>query len=96
MTTNARAALAIARRALIPVRPPLLALAGLAIAVAGLGLDAIVHISAAGVHHHEVGFSVQEHGAHLVGLIGMVLALAGIVINGARRGDHTRSARKEL
>lgn len=94
--TSPRAALATARRALIPVRPPLLALAGLAIAVAGLGLDTFVHLSAAGVHHHEAGFSVPEHGAHLAGLIGMVLALAGIVINGARRGDHTRNARKEL
>ena len=80
MTSKAVAALASARRALIPVRPPLLALAGLAIAVAGLGLDTFVHLSAAAVHQHEASFSVQEHGAHLVGLIGMVLALAGIVL----------------
>ena len=69
---------------LVPVRPPLLALIGIGIAIAGLGLDALVHLTAVEAHQHEVGFSLQEHGAHLVGLIGMVVALAGVVIDGVR------------
>ena len=77
-------------RVLVPHRPPLLTLLGVAIAIAGLGLDAVVHLSAA-AHHHDTGFSLTEHGAHLVGLIGMVVALAGIVISGAHRGHATVS-----
>jgi hypothetical protein len=76
---------------LVPTRPPLLALLGVAIALVGLGADAIVHLGAAEAHHHEIGFSLEEHGAHLVGLIGMTVALAGVVIDGARR-----PRRKEL
>lgn len=75
-------------RVLVPHRPPLLTLLGVAIAIAGLGLDAAVHLSAA-ANHHETGFSLTEHGAHLVGLIGMAVAMAGIVISGARRGRHS-------
>jgi hypothetical protein len=76
-------------RVLVPRRPPLLTLLGVAIAIAGLGLDAAVHLTAA-AHHHDAGFSVTEHGAHLVGLTGMVVALAGIVIHGVRRGlEHS-------
>ena len=48
-------------------------------------------LAGAEAHHHEIGFSLQEHGAHLMGLIGMVVALAGVVIDGARR-----PRRKEL
>lgn len=77
-------------RVLVPHRPPLLTLLGIAIAIAGLGLDAAVHLSAA-AHHHETGFSLAEHGAHLVGLTGMVVALAGVVISGAGRGRATTS-----
>ncbi len=71
-------------RRLVPVRPPLLTLVGVEIAVAGLVLDAAVHLSA-GAHHHQ-GFELSEHAAHLVGLIGMVVALAGIVIRGTQLG----------
>jgi hypothetical protein len=75
---------------IVPVRPPILALVGVAIALIGLGADTVVHLTA-GVeaHHHEIGFSLQEHGAHLVGLIGMVVALAGVVIDGARHGKES-------
>jgi hypothetical protein len=76
---------------ILPTRPPLLALLGVAIAVVGLGLDTVVHLTAPEAHHHDIGFSLQEHGAHLVGLIGMTVALAGVVIDGARR-----PRRKEL
>lgn len=68
----------------VPTRPPLLALIGVGIALVGLGLDTFVHLTAVEAHHHEVGFSLEEQGAHLVGLIGMVVALAGVVIDGAR------------
>ena len=75
---------------IVPTRPPLLALIGIGIAVAGLGLDTFVHLSAAAeAHHHEIGFSWEEHGAHLVGLIGMVIALAGVVIDGVRHGKES-------
>ena len=90
-------ALARARQLVIPVRPPLLALIGLAIAIAGLGLDAAVHLFAAAQpdHHHQVGFSVSEHGAHLLGLIGMVVALAGIVVHGVRTGRRGAHANRK-
>jgi hypothetical protein len=68
----------------LPTRPPLLALIGVGIALAGLGLDTFVHLTAVEAHHHAVGFSLEEQGAHLVGLIGMVVALGGVVIDGAR------------
>ena len=71
---------------LLPARPPLLALVGVAVAFAGLALDLFVHLTAT-VHQHEhaVGFSLGEHSAHLVGLAGMVIALAGVVLSGLRR-----------
>jgi hypothetical protein len=75
--------------ALVPVRPPILALVGVGIAIFGLGLDTVVHLTTVeAAHHHDVGFSLEEHGAHLVGLIGMVIALAGVVIDGVRRGKE--------
>jgi hypothetical protein len=76
-------------RLIVPTRPPLLALVGVAIAITGLGLDTFVHLTAVEAHHHEIGFSLQEQGAHLVGLIGMVIALAGVVIDGVRRGKES-------
>lgn len=86
MTARVAATLTRTARAVVPTRPPLLALIGVGIALLGLGLDTVVHLTAAvEPHHHEIGFSLQEHGAHLVGLIGMVIALAGVVIDGARR-----------
>lgn len=77
---------------LLPSRPPLLSLVGVAIAFAGLSLDVLVHLTAT-VHEHEhaVGFSLGEHGAHLVGLIGMVIALAGVVLSGLRRQPRLTS-----
>jgi hypothetical protein len=74
-------------------RPPLVSLLGLAVAVLGLALDAAVHLSAA-PHHHQMGFSPEEHGAHLVVLIGMLLILGGIVIDGARGLASRRAPRQ--
>jgi hypothetical protein len=79
-----------ALRLVVPSRPPVLALVGVAIAVAGLGLDVVVHLTAIS-HEHHAGFSLSEHGAHLIGLIGMVIALAGVVLSGARRGRRPSS-----
>lgn len=59
----------------------------------GLGLDLVVHtVFPAGPVIS--GFSIQQHGAHFVVLIGMVLVLAAIVIDG-RRHAAGRSARPE-
>jgi hypothetical protein len=69
-------------------RPPIISLFGLAVGAAGLALDTVVHLTAAPVHH-DAGFSPSEH-AHLVVLIGMVLVLAGIVIDGVRRNHEPR------
>jgi hypothetical protein len=68
----------------------LLSLLGLAVAATGLALDAVVHLSPVS-HHHQLGFSPEEHGAHLVVLIGMLLILGGIVLDGARRTPSRRA-----
>ena len=56
---------------------------GLLLMAAAGAFDAIVHL-ASGDHaaHHAFG---PEHAAHLLGVVGMVLVLAGVVIHGARR-----------
>jgi len=64
--------------------PPLTWLGAAAIAI-GLVLDLVVHALVPDLHDAVVaGFSVGEHAAHLVVLIGMVLVLAGIVADGSR------------
>jgi len=69
------------------IRPPLMSLLGVAVAVAGVALHLAVHLTAPadGHEHLHVGFSLSEHTAHLVVMLGMVLTLAGFVIDGARR-----------
>ncbi|HEX3219495.1 MAG TPA: hypothetical protein VHU77_05660 [Candidatus Limnocylindria bacterium] len=74
---------------IIPTRPPMAALIGVGIALLGLGLDIVVHLTSGEAHHEEIGFSWQENGAHLVGLIGMVVALAGVVIDGISHGKES-------
>jgi hypothetical protein len=68
-------------------RPPLLSLLGSAVAAAGLALDVAVHLAlpADGHEHLHAAFSPSEHTAHLVVMLGMVLILAGVVADGARR-----------
>jgi len=75
-------------------RLPLVMIIGLlAMAAAGV-LDVVVHLGSVGssghVGHHGV---VPEHLAHLVGVAGMVLVLAGVVIDGLRRQLRQRAAR---
>ena len=65
-------------------------LGGLVMA-AGLALDSYVHATTRVVPG---AFTAPQHGAHLVVLIGMVLLLAGVVIDGVRRSNG-RDARPE-
>lgn len=62
---------------------PALTRVGLLLMVAAGAFDVVVHL-AAGEHagHYRFG---PEHAAHLVGVVGMVLVLAGVVTDGARR-----------
>jgi hypothetical protein len=62
---------------------PLLSRAGLLMMVAAGAIDVIVHL-ASGDHAGHYGFGA-EHAAHLLGVVGMVLVLAGVVTYGARR-----------
>ncbi|HET7520857.1 MAG TPA: hypothetical protein VFK61_04875 [Candidatus Limnocylindria bacterium] len=79
-------------RWLIPTRPPLLSLVGVAVAFVGLGLDVLFHLTpAVHAHEHAVGFSLGEHSAHLIGLLGMLLALIGVMASGLRRHAHSTS-----
>ena len=68
-------------------RPPLLSLLGVAVIVAGVALDLVVHLAlpADGHQHVHAGFSPSEHTAHLVVMLGMTLPLGGVVVVGARR-----------
>ncbi len=69
-------------------------LGGFVIAI-GLLADALEHAVLAQAHLEvsSVGFSIGEHLAHLVVVVGMVLVLVGIVIDGAR--STRRSHRQE-
>ena len=80
---------------------PALSKLGAAAIVIGLALDLVEHTLVPHLHDAvAAGFSVGEHAAHLVVLIGMVLVLAGIVADGAhtaRRLDrHERSPRNAV
>ena len=64
--------------------------AGLAlIVVAGL-MDVVVQLVGTDAHAAHHGF-LPEHAAHLLGVIGMVLTLAGVLIHGARRQLNGRA-----
>ena len=71
---------------------PLLVRIGLAfMPVAFLG-DVAVHLLPA-AHQHHAGFAPQEHIAHLLGILAMVLVISGVIFDGVRR--H-RSRRRNL
>lgn len=64
---------------------PSLTRIGLLVMVAALVLDVAIHLAAdahAAHGHEHLG---PEHLVHLLGIVGMVLVLAGVVIHGARR-----------
>lgn len=70
---------------------PAVSRSGLVLMVAAAAIDVIVHATA-GEHAGHHGFG-PEHAAHLLGVVGMVLVLAGVVTYGARRQLRQRAAR---
>jgi hypothetical protein len=62
---------------------PLLMLLGLALMAVGGVLDVVIHVGP--IDHHAHGGFVSAHAAHVVGIAGMALVLASVVIHGARR-----------
>lgn len=67
---------------------PALSRLGLVVIVAAGVMDVVVHLlGSVPAHHH--GFAV-EHAAHLLGIVGMVLVMAGVVVHGARRKPGRR------
>jgi hypothetical protein len=62
---------------------PALSRVGLLLMVAAGAFDVVVHLTA-DEHAGHHGFGL-EHAAHLLGVVGMVLVLAGVVAYGARR-----------
>jgi hypothetical protein len=70
---------------------PWMARVGLAVMAAAFLGDVVVHLSPA--PHHPGEHGIEEHLAHLAGVVGMLLVLGGIALSGARR--H-RSARRSL
>lgn len=69
---------------------PLTMILGLVLMAAGGVLDVVIHLGPADHHAHEA--FVSAHGAHLVGIAGMALVLAGVVIHGARHQTRRRRA----
>ena len=66
-------------------RFPRISLAGGAVMIAGLLGDLIEHALIGHADEATIaGFPLEEHAAHLVVLVGMVLVLAGIVADGVR------------
>jgi hypothetical protein len=60
------------------------------IVIAGV-VDVVVHVFGTPAHAAHHGF-VPEHAAHVLGLGGMVLVLAGVVIHGVRRQLTSRAS----
>lgn len=70
------------------VRIPRISAAGIvAMVVAGVS-DVTIHLLTAGHHHAEAAWA---HGAHLLGIAGMVLVLVGLIAFGAQRSVGRRS-----
>jgi hypothetical protein len=72
-------------------RLPSLMLIGLLVMATGGALDVAMHIGATD-HAAHSGFAT-EHLAHVVGIAGMSLVLAGLVLHGARRHRRPRADR---
>jgi hypothetical protein len=70
-------------------RLPLVTRIGVLLLPVAAALDVFVHL-AAGEHAASGGHSGVEHMAHLLGVVGMVLVLAGVVAYGARRQLNRR------
>lgn len=70
---------------------PILSRIGLLLMLAAGALDVLVH-PASGDHAGHLRFA-PEHAAHLLGVVGMVLVLAGVVVDGARRQPRRTAAK---
>ena len=71
---------------------PALARAGLAMLAFGGLADLVAHLGLPAEAGHGHGFTSAEVEAHLVVLVGMVLTLLGVVIDGVRRAHLGRPA----
>ena len=71
-------------------RLPLAMILGLALMAVGGVLDIVIHLGPVDHDAHEA--FVSAHGAHLVGIAGMAIVLAGVVIHGARHQTRRRRA----
>lgn len=71
-------------------RLPLPMVIGLALMAAGGVLDLVIHLGP--VDHHAHGAVLSAHGAHVVGIAGMALVLASLVLHGARHHQRRASA----
>ena len=73
---------------------PRLAKAGAVVIVLGLAFDLAAHTFLHSIHDELIGaFPLQEHFAHLVVLVGMVVVLAGVLADGVR--SQRRLARQK-
>jgi hypothetical protein len=68
---------------------PRLAKAGFGTIVFGLVFDFSEHSFALPAGQAASGFSLGEHAAHLVVLVGMVMVLAGVIADGVRTGGRS-------
>jgi hypothetical protein len=57
-------------------------------------MEILLYLAAGTRAGHLHGGFAPEQGAHLLGLIGMVLTLSGVVFEGARRPTRRASAKK--
>ncbi len=73
-------------------RLPLAMILGLALMAVGGVMDVVIHLGPVDHHAHEAEAFASAHAAHLVGIAGMALVLAGGVIHGARRPTRRGSA----
>jgi hypothetical protein len=61
------------------------------IALAGV-MEVLLYLAAGNLAGHLHGGFAPEHGAHLLGIIGMVLTLAGVIYDATRRPTRRSSA----
>ena len=69
---------------------PLAMVLGLALMAVGGVLDVVIHLGPVDHHAHEA--FVSAHGGHVVGIAGMALVLAGVVMHGAHHQTRRRRA----
>ena len=69
---------------------------GVVVIIAGLLVDGWVHTLGVVAAGSALALVVQQHLAHLVVLIGMVMTLAGIVADGVSRGRLDRPGRRTV